>query len=62
MTIGRNPNGIGRFYDEVTDFWNRRQGRGAPILDQLDPAVTALVPPAPAGVAATVGTEVRSVV
>jgi len=62
VTIGRNPNGIGRLYDEVTDFWNRRQGRGAAISDRLDPAVTALVPPAPAGAAAAVGTEVRSVV
>jgi len=62
VTIGRNPNGIGRLYDEVTDFWNRRQGRGAAISDRLDPAVTAMVPPAPAGAAAAVGTEVRSVV
>jgi branched-chain amino acid transport system permease protein len=62
VTIGRNPNGIGRFYAEVTDFWNRRQGRVTPVLDQLDPAVTALVPPAPAGGADTIGTEVRSVV
>ena len=28
VTIGRNPNGIGRLYAEVTDFWKRRQGRG----------------------------------
>lgn len=65
VTIGRNPNGIGRFYDEVTDFWNRRQGRaarGTPVPDQLAPAVTALVPPAHAGATATIGTEVRSVV
>jgi branched-chain amino acid transport system permease protein len=65
VTIGRNPNGIGRFYDEVASFWNRRQGRaarGTPVPDRLDPAVTALVPPPPAGVTAAVGTEVRSVV
>jgi branched-chain amino acid transport system permease protein len=41
VTIGRNPNGIGRLYAEVNDFWNRRRGRDAPILDQLSP-----VPPA----------------
>jgi branched-chain amino acid transport system permease protein len=38
VTIGRNPNGIGRLYAEVSDFWERRHGRDAPILDQLDPA------------------------
>ncbi|HVA02211.1 MAG TPA: ABC transporter permease [Acidimicrobiales bacterium] len=55
VTIGRNPNGIGKFYAEVTDFWNRRQGRGAPIVDQLDTGLE----PAPA--LGMVGTEVRSV-
>jgi branched-chain amino acid transport system permease protein len=38
VTIGRNPNGIGRLYAEVSDFWERRHGRDAPIVDQLDPA------------------------
>jgi branched-chain amino acid transport system permease protein len=55
VAIGRNPNGIGRFYADVTDFWNRRPGRSAPIVDQLD---TGLVP---APVMGIVGTEVRSV-
>ena len=56
VTIGRNPNGIGTFYAEVTDFWNRRKGRGAPIVDRLDAGALA---PAPAmGMA---GAEVRSV-
>ena len=54
VTIGRNPNGIGRLYAEVSDFWNRRHGRDAPIVDQLSPVL------APAD--ATIETEVRSVV
>jgi branched-chain amino acid transport system permease protein len=58
VTIGRNPNGIGRFYAEVNDFWSRRRGRGAPIADHLDPGFT----PAAAPVLETVGAEVRSVV
>jgi branched-chain amino acid transport system permease protein len=62
VTIGRNPNGIGKFYAEVTDFWNRRQGRGGPILDQLDVAVAPATLPVPAAAAmSAVGTEVRSV-
>ena len=56
VTIGRNPNGIGRFYAEVSDFWNRRQGRGAPIVDRLDAE-----PLAPAPRLGTAGAEVRSV-
>ncbi len=48
VTIGRNPNGIGRFYAEVTDFWNRRQGRPVTIPDQLDPALTVAAPVEPA--------------
>ncbi len=56
VTIGRNPNGVGKFYAEVTDFWNRRKGRGAPIVDQLDAGALA---PAPA--MGMVGTGVRSV-
>jgi len=60
VTIGRNPNGIGKFYAEVTDFWNRRQGRSATILDQLDPAFVPV--PVPVATMTTVGTEVRSVV
>jgi len=51
VTIGRNPNGIGRFYAEVSDFWNRRHGGDLPIVDQLSPT------PVPG----TIGTEVRSV-
>ncbi len=54
VTIGRNPNGIGRFYAEVTDFWERRHGRAGPIADQLDPTV------APAPVLERVGAEVGS--
>ena len=51
VTIGRNPNGIGRFYAEVSDFWNRRRHGGAPVVAALEPlpAVEA------------VGTGVRSV-
>jgi branched-chain amino acid transport system permease protein len=55
VAIGRNPNGIGRFYAEVTDFWNRRQGRSAPLVDQSDTGL------APAPALGMVGTEVRSV-
>ena len=55
VTIGRNPNGIGKFYAEVTDFWNRRQGRRAPLVDQLDTGL------APAPAMGMVATEVRSV-
>jgi branched-chain amino acid transport system permease protein len=55
VAIGRNPNGIGRFYADVTDIWNRRQGRRAPTVDQLDAGLV----PAPA--MGMVGTEVRSV-
>jgi branched-chain amino acid transport system permease protein len=65
VTIGRNPNGIGRFYEEVTDFWNRRHGRGGPIADELDavPGDSTPVPvPVPAAAMSGVGTEVRSVV
>jgi len=54
VTIGRNPNGIGRLYAEVNDFWSRRQGRTAPIVDQLSPV--------PSLSDATMATEVRSVV
>ena len=65
VTIGRNPNGIGRFYEEVTDFWNRRHGRGGPIADELDamPGDSAPAPlPVPAAAMSGVGTKVRSVV
>jgi branched-chain amino acid transport system permease protein len=51
VTIGRNPNGIGRLYAEVSDFWERRRGGAAPIGDQLSPAPV----PQP------IGQEVRSV-
>ena len=61
VTIGRNPNGIGRFYAEVTDFWNRRQGRPVKVPDQLDPALTVAAPMEPA-VNGNVGAGVRSVV
>ncbi len=53
VTIGRNPNGIGRLYAEVNDFWSRRQGRATPIVDQLSPAPVDDAP---------VATGVRSVV
>ena len=65
VTIGRNPNGIGKFYAEVTDFWNRRQGRSGQILDQLDSGAGVPVPesvPAPASAMSAVGAEVSSVV
>jgi len=56
VAIGRNPNGIGRLYAEVTDYWNRRRGRDRPIFDKLD---STLAPPAvPAR--ETVGAEVGS--
>ncbi len=55
VTIGRNPNGIGKLYAEVTDFWNRRQGRRPPLVDQLDTGL------APAPAMGMVATEVRSV-
>jgi branched-chain amino acid transport system permease protein len=42
VTIGRNPNGIGRFYAEVSDLWNRRLGRASPVVDQLDPSPVAV--------------------
>jgi branched-chain amino acid transport system permease protein len=63
VTIGRNPNGIGKFYAEVTDFWNRRQGRGGPIADELDSPLPALPAPVavPAAAMSGAGTEVRSV-
>ena len=54
VTIGRNPNGIGRLYAEVNDFWSRRKGRDAPIVDQL----SSILPP----VDAPIETGVRSVV
>jgi len=54
VTIGRNPNGIGRLYAEVSDFWNRRHGHDAPVFDQLNPV---LVP-----AESTMETGVRSVV
>ena len=54
VTIGRNPNGIGRLYAEINDFWSRRKGRDASIVDQLSP----ILPP----VEATIETGVRSVV
>jgi len=54
VTIGRNPNGIGTLYAEVSNFWTRRHGRDAPIVDQLSPVL------APAE--ATMETGVRSVV
>ncbi|HLM97024.1 MAG TPA: ABC transporter permease [Acidimicrobiales bacterium] len=54
VTIGRNPNGIGRLYAEVNDFWSRRRGRTAPIFDQLSPM--------PSLSDAPMATEVRSVV
>jgi len=53
VTIGRNPNGIGRLYAEVNDFWSRRQGRATLIVDQLSPAPVDDAP---------VATGVRSVV
>jgi branched-chain amino acid transport system permease protein len=58
VTIGRNPNGIGKFYDEVNDFWNRRHGRAETVPDQLDPGHV----PVPVAAMSAVGTEVRSVV
>ncbi len=54
VTIGRNPNGIGRLYAEVNDFWSRRKGGDAPIVDQLSP----ILPP----VEPAIETGVRSVV
>ena len=58
VTIGRNPNGIGKLYAEVNDFWERRKGRAAPVVDQLDPAFVPDATP----VLQSVGAEVRSVV
>ena len=52
VTIGRNPTGIGRFYAEVSEFWNRRRGARAPVPDAIEAPVVA---------AAAVGPEVRSV-
>jgi branched-chain amino acid transport system permease protein len=37
VTIGRNPNGIGRMYSEVSDFIARRRGGGGIVVDRLDP-------------------------
>jgi branched-chain amino acid transport system permease protein len=51
VTIGRNPNGIGRLYAELSDFWARRHGGDVPIVDQLSPVPAA----------GTIGAEVRSV-
>ena len=43
VTIGRNPNGIGRLYDEVADFWDRRQG-GRGRRRPVGPGTVAPVP------------------
>ena len=51
VTIGRNPNGIGRLFTEVEDRMARRRGRTEGIVDRLDPAFAADTPMA----------EVRSV-
>ena len=51
VTIGRNPNGIGRLFSEVEDFMARRRGRTDLVVDRLDPALAGDVPV----------TEVRSV-
>ncbi len=59
VTIGRNPIGIGKLYADVTDFWNRRQGRAAAVPDQLDLALAPTMEPTGNG---TVGAGVRSVV
>ena len=48
VTIGRNPNGIGKFYAEVTDFWNRRQGRVGADPRPVGPGPDLAPAPAPA--------------
>jgi len=50
VTIGRNPNGVGRFYSEVSDLWQRRRQRRLTVIEP----VTASAP-------VPVGSEVRSV-
>jgi branched-chain amino acid transport system permease protein len=51
VTIGRNPNGIGRLYAEISDFRDRRRHRTPPVLGEFTPT---LLPDA-------VGQEVSSV-
>jgi branched-chain amino acid transport system permease protein len=51
LTIGRNPNGIGRLFSEVEDLMARRRGTPDVVVDRLDPAFLADAPVA----------EVRSV-
>jgi branched-chain amino acid transport system permease protein len=58
VTIGRNPNGIGTLYAEVTDFWNRRRERDKAVLDQLDPTAAPPTLPAIETVRAEVGSGV----
>jgi len=53
VTIGRNPNGIGRLYDEVGERWGARRQRGGAPADQLAPA--------PVVAMGTMEAEVRSV-
>jgi branched-chain amino acid transport system permease protein len=43
VTIGRNPNGIGRFYDEVAERWERRRRGAAPPVERVAP-VPAIAP------------------
>ena len=38
VTIGRNPNGVGRFYAEVSDFWQRRRRGGLAVVEPVGPA------------------------
>ena len=53
VSIGRNPNGIGRLYDEVRERWAAHRLRRGPGLDQLTPPALAVAGPLEA--------EVRSV-
>ena len=53
VTIGRNPNGVGRLYDEVGERWAARRQRRVPLADQLRPC--------PGGRAGGMEPEVRSV-
>jgi hypothetical protein len=37
VSIGRNPNGIGRLYDEVGERWGARRQRGGAPAGRIDP-------------------------
>jgi branched-chain amino acid transport system permease protein len=49
VTIGRNPNGVGRLYSEVADLWQRRRQRRLTVMEPVTPTAPA-----------SVGGEVRS--